>query len=78
MARIPQPTIILIQMYDKEYGYTFDDGLFYEINRAYQRVNGKFEPIGWAVEGYNVQRDGFELRVYTDSQVRQYELGQIS
>lgn len=73
MARIPQPTNSLIALYDMEFGSEDDEGsVYYDIYRAYQRVDGKFLPIGWSIQSFNIQRQTFGIRVYTDKQVREY------
>jgi len=78
MARIPQPSRTLIQVYNKENVLSFArDSVFHDIYRAYQRVDGKFIPIGWSVQAFDIQRNEFPLRVYTDQQVREYELEQF-
>jgi len=71
MARIRQPFSELSKLYRKDMGKDF---YISDIHRAYERVDGKFVPIGWSILGYDIQRSPFQRRVYTDVEI--FEMAQ--
>jgi hypothetical protein len=72
MARIPVPYAELSELFRIQYGLKTSDGFGFALNtaRVYNRIDGKFVPIGWSVEPRRSQyRQEYPLLVFLDREV---------
>jgi len=72
MARIPVPYVELSELFRIQYNLNQPDGFGFALStaRVYNRIDGKFIPIGWSVEPRRERhRKEYPLLVFLDREV---------